>query len=327
MPDDSGARSFVEAHRAQARALGERLAELIDQPEDFIEALSAGLVELGDPVYAGMLQVLSPGVASRYAVRGPLGEAVQAPLRRSLRGGSSASALWLAERLVESTQRDLRLYAVPCLRRSLSQDPEQSWQLMRRMGGRAEDWIETDSLADVWARGILAEPFRWAELEQLVYSARVFERRLVGATLATLPHRVPGARTAELHGAPSQRAFELIRLLMGDAEARVQKALSWAIREWTRVDPGGATGLLREEVGLAVAQSDGARAWVVRDALSGQPADLRASLRSRLAGIRRDRLAPSTSVAAGQAARFAALSSAHADAVVVQGHRYTRSRA
>jgi hypothetical protein len=48
------------------------------------------------------------------------------------------------------------------------------------------DWIEVDALAQAWAVGILAEPFRWAELEQLVYSSDAMERRLVGSTLATM---------------------------------------------------------------------------------------------------------------------------------------------
>ena len=77
--------------------------------------------------------------------------------------------------------RDLRLYALPCLRRALPQDPELTWQLMRRLGRSAGDWIAVDSLADVWARGVLAEPFRWAELEQLLYSEHTYERRLVPA--------------------------------------------------------------------------------------------------------------------------------------------------
>ncbi len=65
---------------------------------------------------------------------------------------------------------------------------------------------------------------------------------------------------------------------MGDAEEMVQKALSWAIREWTRVDPEGAAGLLDDRGRpLAVAGADGARAWVIRDALAGQPPQLQAS--------------------------------------------------
>jgi hypothetical protein len=260
-------------------------------------------------------------------VRGPLVEIVLRPIRGALRDGSSASALWLAHHLAGAEQRDVRLFALPCLRRALPEDPEQAWQLMRRMGAGAGDWVEVDSLADVWARGILAETFRWAELEQLVYSRRVGERRLVGATLATIPHRWPASRRAELGAGPSRRAFELIGQLMGDSAAMVQKALSWAIRAWTPVDPQGAADLLRDETGQAVGAADGARAWVIRDALSQQPVELAASLRGQLAGIRRDRHAPSTSIAAAQSARLAAVFLGAHDAVARQGDRTTRSRA
>ena len=164
---------------------------------------------------------------------------------------------------------------------------------MRRMGHGAADWIEIDSLADPWARGILAEPFRWAELAQLVYSQRTFERRLVGATLATSPHRVPRARRSELAGAPLERALELIRLLMGDAESMVQKALSWALREWSRVEPEAVAELLRAETATAVRDADGARAWVIRDSLAHQPSELASELRNRLSGLRRMPGAPS----------------------------------
>ena len=61
----------------------------------------------------------------------------------------------------------------------------------RRRG--AGDWVTVDSLAHVAGRGILAEPYRWAELEQLVYSPSRWERRLVGSTIATIPHVDRGA--------------------------------------------------------------------------------------------------------------------------------------
>jgi hypothetical protein len=326
MADDPAGQAFVAAHRERARALGQRLAGLIDAPEDFVAVLTAGLAGLRDPRHAAIAEVVNPGSSTAYVVRGPLTELVMRPLRRALRAGSSSSSLWLAARLTAAPDRDVRLYALPCLRRSLPEDPEQTWQLMRRLGGRAGDWIETDSLADVWARGILAEPFRWAELEQLVYSPRVFERRLVGATLASLPHRVPRASREGLAGDASRRAFGLISQLMGDAEEMVQKSLSWAIREWAPVDPEGAAGLLETEAAAAVAGADGARAWVIRDSLAGQPPHLQARIRTRLAGLRRDRRALSTSIAAAQVARFAPSPAAH-DAVAAQGHRYTRSQA
>lgn len=322
-----GGRSFVSAHRDQARALGRRLTDLTDDPEVFVRTLVAGMAELVDPAYTATVQAVSPRTASELAIRGPLLEDIQRPLRRSLREGSSATALWLAQRLAGAPQREVRLFALPCLRRSLPDDPERSWQLMRQMASRAGDWVEVDSLADVWARGVIAEPFRWAELEQLVYAPHTYERRLVGATLATIPHRVPTARRSELRAGASQKAFELIRLLMGDAEVMVQKGLSWAIREWTRVDAAAAARLLRDETSLATAQADGARAWVIRDSLSHQPAELSDTLRPRLSGIRRHRDAPSSSIAAARAARFAAVLSDGNEAVVHQGDRYTRSRA
>jgi 3-methyladenine DNA glycosylase AlkD len=326
MVEAAAAQAFVAAHREGARSLGAELADLVDRPEAFVSALRAGLAELADPAYATLVEVVSPKVPAGLAVRGPLVRIIAAPVRRALGEGSSAIALWLAQRLVAADERDVRLFALPCLLRSLVDDPEQSWQLMRRMAARATDWIEVDSLADVWARGILAEGFRWAELEQLVYSQRVFERRLVAATLATMPHRVPSPARKRLREGPSRRALDLLRLLMGDREPPVQKAMSWAVREWTRVDPDAVAQMLFEESDLAVAGADGARAWVIRDSLSHQPAELGAALRIRLEGLRRDRWAPSTSIAAGRSARFAAALAGAADAADRQGDRYAGGR-
>jgi hypothetical protein len=321
------ANAFVTAHLDEATALGTELAELTEQPDEFVAALRRGLTELRDPAYLDMATRACPETPARYAVRGPLSEALQKPVRAALRESSSISALRLAQRLSDTDHRDLRLYASMPLRMALPEDPELSWQLMRRLGRLAQDWIAVDNLADVWARGVLAEEFRWAELEQLLYSEHTYERRLVPATLATLPHRVPAADREQLRHGPSERAMGIVRQLMGDAEIMVQKALSWAVREWTRVDGERTADLLRSETLIAAEHHDGARAWVIRDSLSNQPAELAASLRAQLAGLRRNRRAPSTSIAAEQAASFAAALAGANDAVAVQGDRYTRSRA
>jgi hypothetical protein len=321
------ANAFVSAHRAQAEELGLELTDLTEDPEAFTAALAVGLAALADPAYTQMTERVSPDVPAELMVRGPLVDVVQRQVDQALREGSSISALRLAQRLITSEQRSMRLFALPALVRALPQDPEQTWQLMRQMGRGAADWIEVDSLADVWARGVLAEPFRWAELEQLVYSERTYERRLVGATLATIPHRVPKARREQLRGGPSEQSMRMLRQLMGDAEVMVQKALSWAVREWARIDAERTAELLRSQAAIAVEQRDGARAWVVRDALSNQPPDLAASVRAQLNGIRRDRNAPSTSIAAGHAAGFTAALAGANDAIAAQGDRYTRSRA
>jgi 3-methyladenine DNA glycosylase AlkD len=320
--------SLAEQRAAELRAarLGERLAELIDDPEAFLAALSTGIPPLGDDEHRALTRRTSPGVDASFALRGPLRTAILRPVGRALRLGSAASALYLAQRLATCGQRDLRLYALPCLRRSLPDDPERSWQLLRRMASRAEDWIEVDSLAGLWAEGILAESFRWAELEQLAYSPRVCERRLVGASVATLPHRLPGSRHHELRDGLSQRSLELVALLMGDSEEMVRKALSWALREWARRDPRAVADLLESETESAVRDGDGARAWVIRDSLSALPPRLATTLRGRLTGLRRDASAPSTSLAARRAAAFSALIDIQ-DGVARQGDRSTRIQA
>ena len=322
----ASARSFITAHLAQARALGERLADLIDEPDAYLAALGEGLTALADEDYLAMVTRACPETPARYMVRGPLSDALSAPVKQALKEGSSMSALQLAHRLAAAEHRDLRLYAHEPLRRALPEDPEMSWQIMRRLGRAAGDWIATDSLADLWARGILAEAFRWAELEQLLYSQQIYERRLIPATLATLPHRVPKAEREQLRPEAVERALELVRQLMGDGEAMVQKALSWALREWTPVDRDAIATFLRAETAIAAEGRDGARAWVIRDTLAKQPPELQAELRGRLEGIRRDAKAPSTSIASRQAAAFAAALTTSTEAVAAQGDRYTRSR-
>lgn len=321
------AAAFVAAHEAQAQSLATTLVDLTDDAEAFCAVLEAGLRELRDPAFARVAERVSPNVTGDLAVRGPLLEIITHRLDLALREGSSMDALRLAQRLIETPHRDLRLFALPCLRRAIAEDPELTWQLMRRMAHRAGDWVEVDGLAEVWARGVLAEPFRWAELEQLVYAQQMFERRLVGATLATMPKRVAPNRRAGLRPAAAARAFPLIALLMGDAEEMVQRALSWAVRAWTQVDAEAAVAFLRAETAIAVAQADGSRAWVIRDALSEQPPQVAAELRGRLAGLRRDRGAPSSSIAAEQAAPFAAVLSSTDASMAGQGQRYTRNRA
>lgn len=319
--------AFVMAHLQDASALGERLALVIDEPEAFVATLTEGLSALREGRYLETVTRACPQTPARFMVRGALTDAILRPVRGALREASSVAALRLAHRLARSDHRDLRLYALEPLRRALPEDPEMSWQIMRRLGREAADWIATDSLADLWARGVLAERFRWAELEQLVYSERTYERRLVPATLATMPHRLPVPHRSELRPASSARALGLVRQLMGDAEVMVQKALSWALREWTLVDPQATHELLRAETAIAAARGDGARAWVIRDALSKQPASAASELRRRLDGIRRDVKAPSTSIASAHAAAFGAVLEASTDAVAAQGDRYTRSRA
>ena len=200
------ANAFVDQRLPEARALGVALAELTEEPESFAGELTDGLRRLEDPAYGAEQERVAPGSGATLGVRWPLIRAIERPVRAALAEGSSASALWLAQRLATSPYREVRLFALPALRRSLGDDPERSWQLLRRMAHASTDWISVDSLADVFARGILQEPFRWAEIEQLVYSPQRMERRLVGSTLATLPHRIARGSGAATRSSVGRRA-------------------------------------------------------------------------------------------------------------------------
>ncbi len=315
------AQELVAQRLPEAQQLGRSLVDLIDDPEAFTRMLRAGLEHLSDEGYAAEQERVAPGSGAVIGARWPLISAVSRQLRRPLAEGSSSSAIWLAQRLATEKIRELRLFALVPLAASLADDPERTWQVLRRLGRSATDWISVDSMADLVARGILLEPYRWAELEQLVYSASRWERRLVGTTVARMPHAVPTRRRATLE---TDRALMLIESSMGDREPDVQKALSWALREWVKADPVAVARLLRDETAIAVRASDGYRAWVIRDALSAQPADLAADLRHRLDGIRRRPGAPSTSTASAAAAGFTSVVGLADRAVAQQGERMAR---
>ncbi len=311
----------MEQRLPEARGLGSALADLIDDPEAFTATLQEGLESLADSDYAAAQERVAPGSGPVIGVRWPLWRAVARQLRGPLAASSAASALWLAQRLVASPIRELRLFATVPLERSLPEDPERSWQLLRRLGRAANDWISVDAMADLVARGILLEEFRWAELEQLVFSSHPWERRLVASTLARMPFQVSAARRATLD--PDHRGLMIIESLIGDAHPDVQKALGWALREWTRVDAQGVTALLWAEADRAAKTDDGHRAWVLRDALTAQSPDEARRLRARVARVRRRLRSPSTSRAAMVAAGFATAVAGTDQAVAAQGDRMT----
>ena len=267
------------------RRLGRALVELLDEPDAFVRELREGYGRLADPTHAAELQRVAPGVGACLGVRTPVQTAVLRALGGRVRQATAAECLWLAERLRREPQHEVRSLALPLLRRSLEDDPERSWQLLRQLGRAAGCWVDVDELARVYALGILLETYRWAELEQLVYSPSAWERRLVGSTIASLPFEVvPRDRPRLAAGSP---ALELVSTLVGDADPAVQKSLAWALRSWCRVDPEDVERLLADETERSIAERDGNRAWVVRATLGAIPAGTAAALRARLHGLRR----------------------------------------
>ena len=302
-PTTVAARAFVADHLPAARALGRSLAGEIDEPGAFLAAARAGLARLADPAYLAGQRLVAPGIGPTLGIRTPLLDAVAGSLRRAARGVGSGRLLVIADSLARQEVRELRWMAIHLLRWILSDDPERGWQVLRQLAREADDWITVDTLAGAVAEGILREPYRWAELEQLVFSPGRWERRLVGSTIANLPHVDHHVgRTGDV----AARGLELVGQVIGDAEPDVQKALSWALRELAKAQPELVGAFCRTEAERAAGQADGHRAWVLRDAAPKlRPGDA-AAVRDAVAGIRRAPGAPSTSTAAATAAAFTA---------------------
>jgi 3-methyladenine DNA glycosylase AlkD len=293
------AQAFVESHRLPAGRLGLRLVDLLDDTDGFVLAAQEGLADLGDPAYEAEIRRMIPGLGRTFGVRGPLHGAVAGALRPAVAELGPAESLRFAERLCSTDNYDIRSLAFTFLRHSLPADPERTWQVIRQMAASSTNWAHVDGLAGLVAGGIVREPFRWAELEPLACSPDRWERRLVGSTVATLPSETGRARWSRLVGSP---ALGFLGRLIGDAEADVQKALSWALRNWIPVEPAATEAFLAAETERAARDADGHRAWVIRDALPALPAARARQLRDRLAGVRRRSGAPSTSRAAEAAA-------------------------
>jgi 3-methyladenine DNA glycosylase AlkD len=303
-PATQRARALVAERSPEAITLGTLAGELVNEPATLAATVHAGLERLADPEYHEGMHGVAPGLGPTLGVRQPLLAAVSRGLRTAMRHDRAATILDVADALLRDDILEVHWLAYDLLEQTIADEPERTWQRLRAEAAGAGDWITIDSLAQVAGHGILAEPYRWAELEQLVYSPSRWERRLVGSTIATIPHV---DRRAGRDLAIVARALPILGDLIGDADPDVQKALSWALRSMTTVDHDAVLSFLQREAAIARRDDDGHRAWVVRDALDKLPPAEADELRASVAGIRKRPGAPSTSRAAATAADFRGL--------------------
>lgn len=297
------ARALVAGRKDAATGLGRSAGELVNEPAVLVASLRSGLETLADPEYLAGQQMIAPGLGPQLGVRQPLLGAVSHGLRAATRQDPPAALLDLAAALFREPVAELHWLAIDVLDRTIAREPEQTWQLVRAEARRAAEWITVDRLAHVVGRGILAEGYRWAELEQLVYSPSRWERRLAGSTVATIPFV---DRTAGRSRDVARHGIQIVGQLIGDREPDVQKALAWAIRSLTLVDQPAVIAFLRGEAQTARETGDGHRAWVIRDSVEKLPVDVAAGLKDTVAGIRKRPGSPSTSRAAATALDFLA---------------------
>ena len=295
------ATAFVAEMLPQATGLGRGLADHVGDPDAFTHALASAFDALADPVYRTEQARVAPGIGTVHGVRLPLLTAVRTSFERATRRDSSTTLLLLADRLLRAPTMEPRWFAVGLLDRTLRSEPERTWQLLRRAGREAGDWITVDTLAHPVARGILREPYRWAELEQLVISPSRWERRLVGSAIATMPF---ADRKLGRQPEVASRGLTILETLIGDAEPDVQKALAWAYRSMAAIDRPATTTALEVEATLAARTHDGLRAWVIRDAAPKLAPQDATHLKALVEGLRRKPGVEPTSRAAELAHRF-----------------------
>jgi 3-methyladenine DNA glycosylase AlkD len=301
-PTTTASSQFVAAHLQQAIALGDRLAEMVPNPDSFVQAIRAGFGLIADPIYVDGIRSVTPGLGTLIGVRLPLLEAAHKEFRRATKRTPAPLILDVTDRLLMEDAADIRWFGMWNLERLLATDADQTWELMRCAAREAREWISVDTLAHAYAAGVLREPWRWSDLQLLVHSPSCWERRLVGSTIATLPHvRHAGAKDKGV----ASRGLMLIGLLIGDADPEVQKALSWALRSLAPIDTAAVVAFVEAEAATAHNTADGYRAWVLKDAMPKLPVETNAALRASLDGIRRRPGAPSTSRAATSAAESA----------------------
>lgn len=303
---DTTTESRTGARHARAAEVGRAIADELGDPAAFVAALRAGLLDLAEPDALAARARLAPGIGASLGVRTPLLDRVARAFADETRDDRPGSLLHAVDRCFREPELEFRWFALSVLRQTLAVEPERSWQLLRRAAREAGDWITVDTLARAYATGILAEPYRWAEVEQLVYSPSRWERRLVGSTIATVP-LVDPADGPSRGGSVVGPALPILATLIGDAEPEVQKTLAWAYRTLAVLDPAGTAAALEAEAATAEATDDGHRARVIRDTVSVLDPVLAARLRDRLAGIPVRPGTPSTSVAAEMAAQFGGL--------------------
>ena len=297
------AAALAAERRTAAEVLGRSLADEVGEPDRFAVVLDVGLAALADPDHLAGQRHVAPGIGDLHGVSWPLLAAVTRGFNEATRRQRTSGWLSIADRLLREPKLEAHWFAFSLLERLVVDDTERAWQLIRRAARQAGDWITVDSLAHPVGKGVLAEAYRWAELELLVYSPSRWERRLVGSTIATIPfidRRLGRERDVAIHG------LGLLRELIGDREPDVQKALAWAVRSMAGVDIVATTAFLDDEAQQAATGVDGHRAWVIRDSLTKlDPVDAD-RIRARLTGLRRHAADPSTSRASDTALRFGA---------------------
>ncbi|HYO42631.1 MAG TPA: DNA alkylation repair protein, partial [Candidatus Limnocylindrales bacterium] len=131
------ARALVAARKDLAVSLGRRAGDFINEPANLVDMLRAGLEELADPDYLAGQRMIAPGIGPQLGVRQPLLAAVSRGLRSATRRDRPTTVLDVAVTMLRDPLAELHWLAIDLLDRTITREPEQTWQLVRAESRRA----------------------------------------------------------------------------------------------------------------------------------------------------------------------------------------------
>src|SRR5688572_30271188 len=131
----------VATPAASQSATTVRSARFVADPEALVAELRRGFARLADAEYIDGQRRVAPGIGPLFGIRWPLVEGVKRGFRGATQRDGPASLLLVAARLFEGSELELRWFAFGLLERLVADDPERTWQLLRRAGQEAADWI------------------------------------------------------------------------------------------------------------------------------------------------------------------------------------------
>jgi 3-methyladenine DNA glycosylase AlkD len=190
------------------------------------DLLTRALRELGSPERAAWDQAYhkSKGL-EHWGVRTPL---MRRLIATTLAGATPAMALELARRLWNEPVWDLKIAAFRlAAHKSVPADGE-LWRFVTARVGELDGWAVADTLADVGARCLVADPGRLDVVEAWVESRHLWTRR------ASLVFTLPWTKAAR----DPERMLGWAARLALDREWFIQKAIGWWLRELGKRDPG-----------------------------------------------------------------------------------------
>ena len=188
--DRPGRRASSPSRKPAAEALGAGLAERRRRPGRVRRALDGRPAATRRPGVprgpaARRARASAPSTASAGRCWPPSRAASAARPARTAR----PPLLFVADRLFrEDRPRAALVRLRPARADARRRDPSAPGSSCAARRARPATGSPSTRLAHPYGTGIPAEPYRWAELEQLVYSPSRWERRLVGSTIATMTH-------------------------------------------------------------------------------------------------------------------------------------------